>query len=70
MNYLYQLQRDNTTKLIIAQRISSVMEADIIMVIDNGVLVDHGKHDELMERCAIYQEVYTSQQKGAGKIGG
>jgi len=60
----------DTTKLIIAQRISSVMDADIIMVIDNGALVDYGKHDELMERCSIYQEVYNSQQKGAGKIGG
>ncbi len=60
----------NTTKLIIAQRISSVMDADIIMVIDNGILVDHGNHEELMERCSIYQEVYNSQQKGAGKIGG
>jgi len=53
-----------TTKLIIAQRIASVQDADMIVVMDNGHIEDVGNHDELMERCAIYQEVYYSQQKG------
>ena len=53
-----------TTKLIIAQRISSVQEADMIIILDNGTVVDVGSHDELMQRSAIYQEVYYSQQKG------
>ena len=54
----------NTTKLIIAQRISSVQDADMIVVMDNGRIADVGNHAELMERCSIYQEVYYSQQKG------
>ncbi len=52
------------TCLIIAQRITSVMDADKIIVIDNGRLVDAGQHKELLERCSIYQEIYQSQ---AGK---
>ena len=53
-----------TTKLIIAQRISSVQDADMIIVLDNGVITGIGTHDELMSANAIYQEVYYSQQKG------
>ena len=53
-----------TTKLIIAQRISSVQDADMIVVMDNGHIDDVGNHEELMQRCRIYQEVYYSQQKG------
>ena len=54
----------NTTKLIIAQRISSVQDADMIIVLDNGQVNAVGNHQQLMESCAIYQEVYYSQQKG------
>ena len=54
----------NTTKLIIAQRIASVQDADMIIVLDNGQVNAVGNHDELMKTCAIYQEVYYSQQKG------
>ena len=53
-----------TTKLIIAQRIASVQEADMIIVLDNGQVSDVGTHQELMERSLIYQEVFYSQQKG------
>lgn len=54
-----------TTKIIIAQRISSVRNADRIMVIDKGTIADIGNHNELLERCSIYQEIYNSQLKGA-----
>ncbi len=54
----------DTTKLIIAQRVSSVMDADIIIVLDNGRIADQGTHEELLQRCSIYQEVYRSQMKG------
>ena len=57
-------QMPDTTKIIIAQRIASVMEADHILVLDNGKIADFGTHEELMERSDIYREVYTSQQKG------
>ena len=52
------------TKLIIAQRISSVMDADMILVLDDGHVVGQGTHAQLMERCGIYREVYESQQEG------
>ena len=53
-----------TTKLIIAQRISSVQDADMIIVMDNGQISAVGSHEELMISSAIYREVYESQQKG------
>ena len=53
-----------TTKLIIAQRVASVQEADMILILDNGTVVDVGDHQTLLERCDIYREVYESQRKG------
>ncbi len=53
-----------TTKLIIAQRISSVQDADMIIVLENGMVDAVGTHEELLHTSSIYQEVYYSQQKG------
>ena len=53
-----------TTKLIIAQRIASVQDADMIIILDNGMVSAVGTHDELMKTSSIYQEVFYSQQKG------
>ena len=55
----------DTTTFIIAQRISSVMDADRIIVMDEGKISDVGTHEELMQNSKIYREVYDSQQKGA-----
>ena len=54
-----------TTKLIIAQRVASVQDADLIVIMDNGMVVGFGSHDELIVSSPIYREVYESQQKGA-----
>ncbi len=56
-----------TTKIIIAQRISSVQEADHIIVMDGGKIQAVGNHDELMKTSPIYREVYESQNKGGGQ---
>ena len=53
-----------TTKIIIAQRIASVEEADMIIVMENGKIDAVGKHNELLESCKIYQEVYNQQTNG------
>ena len=58
-NYIPQ-----TTKIIIAQRISSVQDADMIIVLDGGAVVDVGRHGELVSRCDIYREVYEQQISG------
>ena len=52
------------TTIIIAQRIASVMDADKIIVIDDGHIVDMGKHEDLMVRNSIYSDLYYTQQKG------
>ena len=55
-----------TTKIIIAQRVSSVQDADRILVLDNGRINGFGTHEQLLETNAIYQEIYESQVKGGG----
>ena len=57
----------NTTVFIIAQRISSVKDADEILVVDDGEIKGTGTHDELMKTNEIYQEIYNTQQKGVSE---
>ena len=54
----------NTTKIIIAQRISSVQDADQILVMDGGRVVEQGNHESLIAKNGIYREIYDSQTKG------
>ncbi len=54
----------DTTKIIIAQRVSSVMDADLIAVMDNGRIAALGKHEELLSSCSIYREIYEQQTEG------
>jgi ABC transporter, ATP-binding protein len=61
----FKTELANTTKLIIAQRAASVMDADQIVVLDNGTINAVGTHEQLLDSCVIYKEVYTSQLKGA-----
>lgn len=70
---LYEaLKKDypNTTKIIIAQRIASVKDADRIAVMENGRLADCGSHEELMKNSKIYQDIYDSQMKNGGETDG
>jgi len=53
-----------TTKIIIAQRVASVMDADMIIIMENGRIADKGSHAELLERSEIYREIYQQQTKG------
>ena len=56
-----------TTKIIIAQRVSSVQDADRIVVMENGAIESCGTHEELLEKSPIYREVYESQTKAGGE---
>ena len=57
----------DTTKFIIAQRISSIEDADKILVMDGGKIAAMGTHDELLKTCDIYREIYESQTRGGGE---
>lgn len=59
----------DTTKIIIAQRISSVMDADQIVVMDEGEIVGLGTHDALLDTCEAYQEIYASQMENKKEVG-
>ena len=61
---LRQAIRDNyqdTTIILIAQRISSIMQSDHILVLDDGEMLGYGTHEELLESCEVYHEIYESQ---------
>ena len=57
----------NTTKIIIAQRVSSVMDADKIIMLEGGKIIAQGTHKELLKSCEVYKEIYTSQNNKGGK---
>ena len=59
----------STTKIIIAQRVASVQDADLILVMDNGRIVGAGTHDELLRDNEIYGEVYRQQTRGGEENG-
>lgn len=59
----FREQLGGTTKLIIAQRITSVIDADKIIVMDGGKIVSVGKHEDLIDTCKTYQEIYYSQKE-------
>ncbi len=54
---------DGVAKVFVSQRVTSLMDVDIIYVMDKGEIIDFGKHDELMGRCSIYKEIYEMQVK-------
>lgn len=56
-DYLYS---QGCTRIIIAHRLSTVVDSDDIFVMENGKIIDHGTHEELMEKCKLYAELYTS----------
>jgi ATP-binding cassette subfamily B protein len=60
----FQETLSDTTTIIIAQRVASVMDADLIVLMEEGEIADMGNHEELMERNDIYKELVHSQQKG------
>ena len=62
--------KNNTTVIIVSQRIATIKNADKILVLDDGNIMDIGTHDELFKRCDIYKEIYFSQNKSkkGGKL--
>ena len=62
IRHAFRTELSGVTKLIIAQRITSVIDADKIIVMDEGRIVGFGPHDELIENCETYKEIYYSQK--------
>ena len=62
--FAFKTEIPDTTKIIIAQRVASVMDSDKIIILDAGKIVAMGTHEELMETSEIYRETYESQMKG------
>lgn len=66
IRHAFRKQLSDVTKVIIAQRISSVMDADKIVVMEKGAVVACGTHEELIQNCTTYQEIYDSQKERGG----
>ena len=64
----FEKEWKDTTRIIIAQRISSVQDADQILVLDDGAVIGRGTHEELLNTCRAYEEIYTTQA-GTSRIG-
>ena len=60
----FQNEIPDVTKLIVAQRVLSIKECDIIVVMDKGSIIAQGSHDELLKQCTVYREIYESQSRG------
>ena len=54
--------KEQPTVFLVSQRASSILHSDQILVLDDGILVGIGTHEELLENCSVYQEIYYSQQ--------
>lgn len=67
IRHAFATEIPDTTKIIIAQRVASVEESDEIIVMDEGRILDHGTHDELLKTCEEYRSIYESQTKNQGK---
>ena len=57
---------NDTTKIVVAQRVATAKNADKIIVLDGGSIVDFDTHENLLQNCAIYQDIYNSQLKREG----
>lgn len=55
---------DGATTIVIAQRISSIMSLDDIIILDEGGIIGHGSHEQLMEDCSLYRDIYRTQMGG------
>lgn len=66
IRHAFRKQLSDVTKVIIAQRVSSVMDADKIIVMEKGAIVACGTHEELIQNCTMYQEIYDSQKERGG----
>lgn len=62
------MKKTQSTVLLVGQRIASIMDADQIIVLDEGQIVGKGTHDELMESCQVYQEIAYSQLSKRGTV--
>ena len=70
IRHAFKTEIPDTTKIIIAQRVSSVEHADKILILDGGKIIAQGNHNELMETSKVYREIYEAQTKGNNKEGG
>ena len=60
----FQTEIPDVTKFIVAQRVLSIMDCDKIIVLDKGMIIGEGTHEELTENCKVYREIYETQTGG------